>query len=272
MRFIRSFAGTVFLAGFALTGCSRAADDGVAACQAAQGDQDVIRECTKMIDAGLATPEQMAYAHMFRATARQKLGQAKAALDDSNAAVRLAPKDSKIVGNRGVILGMQGHPEESLRDLETAVALDPGDKLANGNLAIQYSKRGDFVKARKYVTHAIELDPAHPAFIAELCWVGAAGGDDPEQALADCNHAVETNPDANNFNSRGLAHYRLKRYAESIADYDRSLQRNPDEASSWYVRGLAKRAAGIEGAQADIDKALSLNAGVADRFAGFGIK
>ena len=45
---------------------------------------------------------------------------------------------------------------------------------------------------------------------------------------------------------------------------------NPGIASSWHVRGLAKRALGDEaGAKADLDKAQALDAGVAERYRGY---
>ena len=45
----------------------------------------------------------------------------------------------------------------------------------------------------------------------------------------------------------------------------------PEVASSWYVRGLAKRALGdAKGAEADIAKGLALDPKVGERYAGYG--
>ena len=42
-------------------------------------------------------------------------------------------------------------------------------------------------------------------------------------------------------------------------------------ASSWLMRGVAKRAAGVDGAQADIDKGKAMDANVAARYASYGV-
>ena len=49
----------------------------------------------------------------------------------------------------------------------------------------------------------------------------------------------------------------LPHHSQNPADYDKAIQHLPDMASSWYMRGLAKRALGdAKGADADIAKGL----------------
>ena len=60
-------------------------------------------------------------------------------------------------------------------------------------------------------------------------------------------------------------------FSDSVRDYDAAIGGLPEVASSWYVRGLAKRALGdAKGAEADIAKGLALDPKVGERYAGYG--
>ena len=95
---------------------------------------------------------------------------------------------------------------------------------------------------------------------------------DPAVAIRD--RALELDAgSSNSYNSRGYVNFRAGRFAESVHDYDAALAAQPAVASSWYVRGLAKRALGdAAGAEADIAKGLALDPKVAERYAGYGVK
>lgn len=59
----------------------------------------------------------------------------------------------------------------------------------------------------------------------------------------------------------------------AIADYDAALNAKPQLDSALYCRGLAKRRKGdIEGAERDIAAAKTITAGIADRFAHYGVE
>jgi tetratricopeptide (TPR) repeat protein len=258
---------------FLLASCSHAQESTLAACEAATNSgvaSTTVEACTRVIESK-ASAKDRAYAYTMRAAALNTLGKTAAAVSDLDESVRLAPGEASIVANRGVILGMQGKPELAVRDLDAALQLDPNNTLALGNRAIMHSKQGEWLQARRLIEHALQLEPNSVPMVGELCWIGAASAPYPVAAIPDCDRAIKISAIPNNFNSRGLAHYRAGNFAEAIADYDRSLKGAPDVGSSWYMRGMAKRAAGVEGAQADIDKGLSLEPGVADRYAGYGV-
>jgi tetratricopeptide (TPR) repeat protein len=76
----------------------------------------------------------------------------------------------------------------------------------------------------------------------------------------------------NPYNNRGLVYYRMKRYADSVVAYTASIAADPEVASSYYMRGLARRALGEQAAaDADIAEGLRREPGVAERYAGYGI-
>ena len=255
-----------------LAGCARAGGEKMAACQAATDADTAIRACSAVIDAGTAAPKEMAYAHMFRGNALNNKRQPGEGLKDLDEAVRLLPGDASLLAGRGVMRAMNGDADGGIHDLDEALRLDPKNTLALGNRAIFHSQRGEFRDSLALIDRALALDDKQPQVWGERCWVLAVLNERLPEAVAACDKAAALRPDdANNYNSRGFAYFRMGKYAESIADYDRSLAGDASVASSWLVRGLAKRAAGVAGAQEDIDKGKAMDPKVAARFAGYGV-
>jgi tetratricopeptide (TPR) repeat protein len=101
----------------------------------------------------------------------------------------------------------------------------------------------------------------------------AIKGDAAVDALADCDRALALVPtDSNTFNSRGFVHYLMGNYAASIRDYDTALASDPKVASSHYMRGMAKNNLAAGSGDADIAAGIALDAGVGERYAGYGVK
>jgi tetratricopeptide (TPR) repeat protein len=224
-----------------------------------------------VIESKSASKEDRASALSARGVAFNAKGLRKESQQDLDASVRLVPSADNLA-NRGAVKGIQGDLEAATVDLEAALRVDPRNVLAIGNRGIIHEKRGEFAAARADMDLAISIDPTPWQPWSERCWIGAVMADQLPESLADCNRSIELEPqDANTYNSRGLVHFRLGHYQEAVADYDRSIQGNPAVASSWMMRGLAKQAAGLEGAQSDIDKGKAMDPNVAARYASYGV-
>ena len=243
----------------------------LAACMNAQSAETALGRCAEVIDSPSASPHDRAVAYSYRAGWLQSGGRPAEALADANSAVQLAPNDAVALAGRGSIYVAQGQLEPGTRDLEAAIRLDPKNIVALGNRGVVHEKLGEWDKARAIVDRVLELDPDSAPGWEEKCWIGAASAPDAASALADCDKAIEIFDAPNNYNSRGLANYRAGKFADAIADYDHSIEGDPNVASSYFMRGLAKQAAGIDGAQADIDKGLQLEPGVRERYVRVGI-
>ena len=60
-----------------------------------------------------------------------------------------------------------------------------------------------------------------------------------KEAIADYNKAIEINPDdADAYNNRGWVLYNLGKDKEAIADYNKAIEINPDHAKAYGNRGL----------------------------------
>jgi tetratricopeptide (TPR) repeat protein len=253
------------------SGCGLDAAGGLAACTRAIDADSAISACTEVIDSKTASKEDRATALSYRGSAFNAKGMSKESLQDVDESVRLVPNAANLA-NRGAVRSAQGDMDAAMVDLEAALRLDPRNVLAIGNRGIIHEKRGEFAEARADMDLAISIDPTPWQPWSERCWIGAVVADRLPESLSDCNHSIELQPrDPNTYNSRGLVHFRMGQFEAAIADYDLSIWGDPGVASSWMMRGLAKKAAGVDGAQLDIDKGKSMDPNVAARYASYGV-
>ena len=81
-----------------------------------------------------------------------------------------------------------------------------------------------------------------------------------DRAIADYDRAIQLNPDdAYPLSNRGNAHEHKGEYDRAIADYDQVIKLKPDHALSFYNRGIAFRLKGeYDRAIRDYDRAIEL--------------
>jgi tetratricopeptide (TPR) repeat protein len=82
-----------------------------------------------------------------------------------------------------------------------------------------------------------------------------------EEAIASLNQSIEVNPDDHQtWFVRGATLYKLERSEEALASFDRSIEIKPDDHYAWYFRGIALGALGRhEEALASSDESIHLN-------------
>lgn len=186
-------------------------------------------------------------------------------------------KDTKAMARVYFMRGFQrlrkDEPAAALKDLDESIRLDPTQWIVFANRSNVLSNIGEHDRAFADVSRAIELDDRDFRLYGQRCWVRAVQVRELDTALADCTKALTGNPeDWNSFNSRGFVQFRMGKFKEAIADYDTAIAGDPSVASSYLIRGMAKRAlADDAGADADIAEARSKDAGVVDRYAGYGV-
>jgi tetratricopeptide (TPR) repeat protein len=119
---------------------------------------------------------------------------------------------------------------------------------------------------------AIRLRPTWEAVWNGRCWTRAIM-DELQAALADCNEALQLDPNPATFDSRGLTYLKMGKWDSAIDDYSSPLRFDPKLVSSLYGRGLAKlRKGDIAGGNGDIAAAKEIEPNIVEDFARYGVR
>jgi tetratricopeptide (TPR) repeat protein/predicted aspartyl protease len=154
--------------------------------------------------------------------------------------------------------------------------LSPADEL-RFQLADLYEDTGNYSAAVRQFDVWISARPSDHLVAWALnarCWARATGNLDLDDALTDCNNALQREIGNGGFaDSRALVRLRRGEFDRAISDYDYALEREPKNATSLYGRGLAKLRKGLAAAgKSDLDAATAIDPKIAGRFAGWGLK
>lgn len=239
--------------------------DGKAAVETA------ILACTRLIESGRYNDAGRAIWATNRGLHEQRAGYLAEAIKDFDEAIRLRPNDVNLYLSRGATYGMSEQLDKAIADFDHALVLDPDSGIAYMNRATAENRKGERAASLGDYDKAVGLIPENWMAWDGRCWVRAIIGQDLEGALADCKKAMELQPSAaNTLNTLGFILYRQGRFEDAIASYDESIARDPNVASSYYMRGLARRKLNRD-ASGDLAKALTLEPGIRERYHEYGI-
>jgi uncharacterized membrane protein YhaH (DUF805 family) len=90
-----------------------------------------------------------------------------------------------------------------------------------------------------------------------------------DRAMEDFNAAIELSPkdDFEAFNGRAYVHFRLGDLASALADYDRAIALNPENAEALFGRGAVKLRMANKDGEGDIAAAKAIDPKIAERMA-----
>jgi tetratricopeptide (TPR) repeat protein len=206
----------------------------------------------------------------YRWTAEDRAGR----IADMDKVIKEDPKEAGAYAGRGWLYKENKDFAKAEADYSQAIALKDDNSDYYTLRAVTLIKQGktaagmaDFVTARgKAGKDASKLN--------SVCWEQATNNLVLEQALSDCDAALQIEPrNAAILDSRGFVLLRLGRFKDSIADYDKAIGIRSDESASLFGRGLAKLGVGDKaGGDADLAAARKLDVGVDEEFAGYGVK
>lgn len=205
-------------------------------CMQADG-QDAIVACSDII--GTGTDREVSWATFDRGRAYYHAKLYGSAISDFIDFLRLNPDNAGALTLRGrAFLAMD----------DTGHAMDDFDRAA-------------------------ELQPTSADALREACWARAAGNHGLDTALDECNKALALKPnDAPTLEARCFAQYRNAAYSAALNDCNAALAAAPLNARALYLRGLAKKKAGLAGSDGDLAAAATLDPDVAATFANYGVK
>ena len=179
-----------------------------------------IESCTKIIQSGRETQQNLAIAYVNRGGGYDQKGDIARAIADFSEAIKLDSGNAAAYYNRGTVYAKKGDLDRAIADFTKGIELDPKDADAYYNRGLTYDHKGDYDRAIADYSKVIELDPKYVDAYDSRCWARATSSQ-PALALTDCDAALRLKPDDTYaLDSRGFAYYMLARYDEALADYD----------------------------------------------------
>ncbi len=191
-------------------------EEAEACYQASARPSEGVVLCTKAIEAGGLSLENLAITYSNRGNSFFDLRRFQRAIDDYDIALGLVPADPVTLSNRGAA----------------------------------YTDLGDYANALEDLSRAVELDSINPTAWSNRCWVHILM-EAFEEAVADCGKAIELAPtDPVALSSRAFAYLSMEKIQEALVDADKAVTYGPDLWEAYFYRGL------IHDARRDKSKAL----------------
>ena len=168
---------------------------------------------------------------------------------------------------------MQRRYDEALTEIDLALPLQKDSSYLLVLKAETLARAGRGAEALDVINKENLAKPGNPGLLNGRCWVKAIANVELDTALKDCTKAIElSNSPAGILDSRGVVYLRMKRYDDSIADFDAAIAINPGQSQTIYVRGVAKTLSGNGAAGiADIKDAVLIQPDIAKGYDRMGI-
>lgn len=185
----------------------------------------------------------------------------------ANAAQAAAGARERCLGDTPVDVDMRIAACTTLIDASSLPEEDQGVALANRGTA--YLNKQYYVLAIDDYDRSEKYRPDDSNVLQGRCLARAVLKRDLDDALADCNRALELQPsDPQVLGYRGLVYLRLELYESAVTDYSAALDIEPKNALHLYGRGEAKlRSGDLQGSAADFEAARAINPRIAEDFA-----
>jgi tetratricopeptide (TPR) repeat protein len=225
-----------------------------------------------------------------RASASAARGEYESALADLDQACQLEPMSAEFFAQRAGLQEVLKRPAKAREDVDKALELDPtqvnarlrrawlrfdakdrdGAKADLDSLDSELASEAQmrlpmsrlYLNIEQPAQALAQLNrwlPAHPhevrrdVALNSRCWTRVMLGIELDDALDDCNDAVDSDSKNSNYlDSRGWLYLRMGKYNKALSDFDRGLAIEPKGAWSLYGRGLTKTRSG-NAAQGEAD-------------------
>jgi serine/threonine-protein kinase len=193
---------------------------------------------TQALEAGLNAlkldPNQPA-TRVAVATVYQGMGQYDAAIDQLKRALDTQPSNDDAHRTYGIVLNMQGKPEEALAELQQAATFRPHRWINQNELARLYYQQRRLNDAISAYERALEILPNDPRTYLSLGAMYLEMGE-AARSLELFEKANQLAPTGRAFLNIGTAYYRMGRFADAAEAYTRAAKFD-DAAKSPVLHG-----------------------------------
>jgi tetratricopeptide (TPR) repeat protein len=216
-----------------------------------------VSACSRVIKE-TTDPKKLALAHIHRANGLASRGDKDHAMKDFAEAVAKDPDRKTYI--EGLILAMEGHPDEAIAKYEQALAASPNDPLLHNSVGNVFNSKGDRAKAISAYSKALDLDSTFAVAYSNRGYVHYLNGN-LDGAIADLEKAVALSPRfASAYNRRGIAYSAKGERDKALADYNMAIELDPKLAVGYSNRGNAYGNKGeLERAITDLDVSILLD-------------
>ncbi|MGK7900211.1 MAG: tetratricopeptide repeat-containing serine protease family protein [Hormoscilla sp.] len=215
-------------------------------------------EAVAAFDEAIKLKPKFEQAWYGRGLALKAQGKYQAAVASFDKATEINPRLYEAWRERGEALASLQRYREALASLEKAININPKDSVLymwRGEMLRNLERHAEAVEA---YSQAIDIKP-HPFAYNNR---GNARSDlgDNSGAIADYNKAIEIQPDdASAYVNRGVVRSDLGDNEGAIADYNKAIEIKPDYAVAYVNRGNVRSDLGDNnGALADYNKAIEI--------------
>ncbi len=197
--------------------------------------------------------------HAARGAIRGQLGDYRGAVEDLDAALRLAPGDPAVLYNRANARHRLGDHRGAIQDADAALLARPDLDTVRFIRAMARGALGDIAGAEADYGEEIRVNPRHANSWNQRGLLRLGQGRSAE-ALADLDQALKLNPEfPEAYTNRAWARRELGDMDGALADQDAALRIQPDHPDALNNRGNLRREMGdLEGALEDLEAALRL--------------
>jgi len=163
---------------------------------------------------------------------------------------------------------------EAIADYNALVRLSPRNTYYRRSRASLYSDLKQYDKANEDLMAALKQAPMDASLHNSMCWMLAMEGKDLPRAMNYCNIAIGLSPAyAPARDSRAMVYFKMGKFAEALADYERAMNIEPAGAHYMYGRGLALQRLGQKDeGRKWLDRAIAADAEIAKTYAGYDVK
>jgi tetratricopeptide (TPR) repeat protein/S1-C subfamily serine protease len=211
-------------------------------------------------------------AYFFRGAAKLNQGEKKEALADFDRAIKINPNYAEVYIFRGTVKSDLGEKKGAIADFDRAIQINPNYAEAYGSRGLTKLAWGDKQGAIADLSKGAELSRQQKRMDSYQQTMKLIAQLKGEGTIADRDRAIKTNPnDAAAYIEQGLAKSERGDNQGAIADFDRAIKINPNFAIAYIGRGTAKLAlADRQGAIADFNRAIKINPNLSDAYSSRG--